>query len=87
MFVQQHDAVADVQREIRIIHRALQIQRAGTAQSEFPSGSVFADYYSATVDDKGWLKEGHSADGLHPNEKGYALMVPVANAAIEQALR
>ena len=51
------------------------------------SGSVFADYYSATVDDKGWLKEGHSADGLHPNEKGYALMVPVANAAIEQVLR
>jgi lysophospholipase L1-like esterase len=51
------------------------------------SGSVFADYYAATVDDKGWLKEGFSNDGLHPNEKGYALMVPVANAAIEQAMR
>ena len=35
----------------------------------------------ATVDEKGWLKEGFSGDGLHPNEQGYALMVPVANAA------
>ena len=51
------------------------------------SGSIFADYYTATVDDRGWLKEGFSNDGLHPNEKGYALMVPVANAAIEQVLR
>jgi len=51
------------------------------------SGSFFADYYSATVDDKGWLKEGFSLDGLHPNEKGYALMAPVANAAIEQAMK
>ena len=51
------------------------------------SGSFFADYYSATVDDKGMFKEGFSIDGLHPNEKGYALMAPVANAAIEQALK
>jgi lysophospholipase L1-like esterase len=51
------------------------------------TGSTFADYYTATVDDKGWLKEGFSNDGLHPNEKGYALMVPVANAALEQALK
>lgn len=51
------------------------------------SSSGFADYYAATVDEKGYLKEGYSGDGLHPNEKGYALMVPVANSAIEQALR
>jgi lysophospholipase L1-like esterase len=50
-------------------------------------GAGFADYYTATVDEKGMLKEGYSNDGLHPNEKGYALMVPVAAAAIEQALR
>jgi lysophospholipase L1-like esterase len=51
------------------------------------NGLGFADYYSATVDEKGFLKEGFSPDGLHPNDKGYALMVPVANAAIAQALR
>jgi lysophospholipase L1-like esterase len=51
------------------------------------SGAIFADYYGATVDEKGMLKEGYSNDGLHPNEKGYALMVPVASAAIEKAMR
>ena len=51
------------------------------------SGAIYADYFSAMVDDKGMLKEGFSEDGLHPNAKGYALMAPVAIAAIAQALR
>jgi len=46
-----------------------------------------ADYYSALVDDKGMLRAGDSDDGLHPNAKGYELMAPVAEAAIENALR
>ena len=46
-----------------------------------------ADYYSAVVDDKGMFREGYSNDGLHPNAKGYELMAPVAEAAIEQALK
>jgi lysophospholipase L1-like esterase len=45
-----------------------------------------ADYYAATVDDKGMLKSGYSNDGLHPNDKGYALMAPAAEAAIEKAV-
>jgi lysophospholipase L1-like esterase len=49
--------------------------------------AVYADYYSALADEKGMLKEGISRDGLHPNEKGYDLLVPVANAAIQQALK
>ena len=32
------------------------------------------------------LKDGFSRDGLHPNEKGYELMAPVAEAAIEKAI-
>ncbi len=48
--------------------------------------AVFADYYGATVDDKGMLREGYSGDGLHPNEKGYELMAPLAEAAIGKAL-
>jgi lysophospholipase L1-like esterase len=47
---------------------------------------VYADYFGALVDDKGMLKDGFSRDGLHPNDKGYALMAPVAAAAIQQAL-
>lgn len=50
------------------------------------SHSVYADYFNATVDDKGMLKDGFSKDGLHPNDKGYELLVPVAAAAIQQAL-
>jgi lysophospholipase L1-like esterase len=46
-----------------------------------------ADYFSALVDDKGMLREGYSEDGLHPNAKGYELLAPVAEAAIENALK
>lgn len=49
--------------------------------------AVVADYYSALVDDKGMLREGFSNDGLHPNAQGYELLAPVAQAAIEKALK
>jgi lysophospholipase L1-like esterase len=49
--------------------------------------ATFADYYTATVDDKGMLREGYSDDGLHPNLKGYELMAPVAESAIRKALQ
>ncbi len=48
---------------------------------------VYADYYSALVDESGFLKDGFSGDGLHPNDRGYALMAPIAQAAIEKALK
>jgi lysophospholipase L1-like esterase len=50
-------------------------------------GAVYADYFSALVDGSGMLKEGYSGDGLHPNAKGYALMAPVAEAAIRKAVK
>ncbi|MGO8792033.1 MAG: SGNH/GDSL hydrolase family protein [Terriglobia bacterium] len=46
-----------------------------------------ADYFAALVDDKGMLREGYSDDGLHPNARGYELLAPVAEAAIESALK
>lgn len=49
--------------------------------------AIYVDYFSALVDDKGWLKDGLAADGLHPNADGYKIMVPIVSAAIEQALR
>ena len=51
------------------------------------AGATVADYYSALVDEHGMLREGFSDDGLHPNAKGYALMVPVATAAIGKGLQ
>jgi lysophospholipase L1-like esterase len=50
-------------------------------------GAVYADYFSAVVDSNGMLKEGFSGDGLHPNKQGYALMAPIAQAAIDKALK
>ncbi len=46
-----------------------------------------ADYYAALVDDQGMLRKGYSDDGLHPNAAGYELLAPVAEAAIESALK
>lgn len=46
-----------------------------------------ADYYAAAVDERGMLREGYSEDGLHPNARGYELLAPVAEAAIERALK
>jgi lysophospholipase L1-like esterase len=39
------------------------------------------------VDDKGMLRTELSEDDLHPNARGYAIMAPLAEAAITQALR
>jgi lysophospholipase L1-like esterase len=49
------------------------------------SNATYLDYYSAMVDDKGFLKEELSEDGLHPNQKGYDLMAPLAEHAISLA--
>src|SRR5271166_4187941 len=46
-----------------------------------------ADYYSAVVDSKGMLKEGYSEDGAHADDQSYLAMAPVAEAAIERALK
>lgn len=48
---------------------------------------VYLDYFKATADDKGFLKMDIANDGLHPNAKGYEIMKPLAEAAINLALR
>ncbi len=50
------------------------------------NGYLYLDYYSAMVDGAGMLREDLSADDLHPNAKGYAIMGPLAEAAIRKAL-
>jgi lysophospholipase L1-like esterase len=49
-------------------------------------GHVYLDYFSAMVDSDGLLRRELSADDLHPNEAGYAVMAPLADAAIARAL-
>lgn len=48
---------------------------------------TYLDYFSAMVDEKGFLKEELSNDGLHPNDKGYAVMQSLVEQAISAALK
>src|SRR5579863_4396416 len=48
---------------------------------------AYLDYFSAMVDDKGLLKKDLADDGLHPNAAGFKIMAPLAEAAIEKALK
>jgi acyl-CoA thioesterase-1 len=48
--------------------------------------SLYLDYFSAMVDEKGLLKRDLAEDGLHPNAVGYKIMAPLAEVAIEKAL-
>jgi len=51
------------------------------------NGYVYLDYFSATTDDKGVLRADLANDGLHPHAEGYKLMAPLAQKAIDSALR
>ena len=48
---------------------------------------AYVDYYSALVDGAGGMKPGLSSDGVHPTPAGYAVMRPIAAAAIAQVSR
>jgi lysophospholipase L1-like esterase len=51
------------------------------------NGHVYLDYFRALADDKGTFKPELTDDGLHPNAAGYALMRPLAEAALAEALK
>lgn len=50
------------------------------------NGIVYLDYFSAMVDERNGLKKELSGDGVHPNDAGYKVMEPLAEAAIKKAL-
>jgi lysophospholipase L1-like esterase len=49
------------------------------------TGATYADYWSALHDGDA-LRPSLTYDGVHPNKAGYAVMAPVAEAAIHKAL-
>ena len=51
------------------------------------NGHVYLDYASAVGDASGAFKADLNGDGLHPNAAGYAVMAPLAEKAIAEALR
>ncbi len=50
------------------------------------NGHWYLDYYNAMLDESGMLKRAISNDGLHPNDAGYRIMAPLAEAMIEKAV-
>jgi len=50
------------------------------------TGCVYADYFTPMSDEKHGMREGLSRDGIHPTPAGYAIMAPIAERAIAQAL-
>jgi lysophospholipase L1-like esterase len=49
--------------------------------------ATYADYFSALSDGNAGMRDGLSSDHVHPTAAGYALMRPVAEAALRQASR
>jgi lysophospholipase L1-like esterase len=50
-------------------------------------GAVYLDYHSAMQDQRHGLQSELTYDGVHPNEAGYRVMAPLAERAIQEALR
>jgi lysophospholipase L1-like esterase len=49
--------------------------------------AVYLDYFTPMLDDQGALKKDITEDGLHPNDAGYQLILPIAQKAIAEALK
>jgi lysophospholipase L1-like esterase len=47
---------------------------------------VYLDYYSAMSNAAGGLDPRLAADGVHPTPAGYAVMAPLAQKAVDEAL-
>ncbi len=48
---------------------------------------TYVDYFSAMVDSAGMMQSDLADDGLHPNAKGYRVMAPIAQRAIDEVVR
>jgi lysophospholipase L1-like esterase len=49
-------------------------------------GLTYLDYYTALTDEDGGMRKEFTVDGVHASAKGYAVMAPLAEAAIDKAL-
>jgi lysophospholipase L1-like esterase len=49
--------------------------------------ATYLDYFTPMLDDKGALKRELTDDGLHPNDAGYELIMPIAQKTIDSVLK
>jgi lysophospholipase L1-like esterase len=49
--------------------------------------AIYLDYFTPMLDDQHNLKKELTYDGLHPNDAGYELIMPLAQKAVDQALK
>lgn len=68
------------------IHR-IRVMNAWLEQFCKRHGYVYVDYYDAMAQPDGAMKTGLSFDGVHPNAKGFAVMAPLAQKGIDEALK
>lgn len=68
---------------------AAQVRALNAALRQYAQqqGLVYLDYYGAMANAAGGLDAALAADGVHPTAAGYALMAPLAEQAIAQALK
>jgi lysophospholipase L1-like esterase len=50
------------------------------------NGLTYLDYYSALTNEEGGMKKEFTVDGVHASAKGYEVMAPLAQAAIDKTL-
>ena len=50
-------------------------------------GAVYLDYHTPMADERQGLRAELTRDGVHPNQAGYRIMAPLAEAAIRRALQ
>jgi len=74
-----HPQVPNPAHRIAAINRWL---RAYAAREHY----VYVNYYGAMKDAAGGLRHDLSPDGVHPSPAGYAVMAPLAQSGIDQAL-
>jgi lysophospholipase L1-like esterase len=51
------------------------------------NGCIYLDYFPSMVDERHGLKAEYTYDGVHPNLAGYQVMAPLAEKAIQKALK
>lgn len=72
----------------RGLHPAEKIRERNAWLKDYCAGHslVYVDFYPALANAEGGMKADLTVDGVHPNKQGYAVMAPLVQAGINQAL-